>query len=384
MSFSRAAPAPGSASSMRAANQRRVVNLLRGGTDVWTQAELARAAGLAPATVSTIVRELARQGLVLSEPGSGRRGSSVRLSPSAGAVAGVVFGHSHLSVALGDLTGRILDQRRREYAADDHVAALAQASDLLGELHGGTVEFRTLALGLPAPIQDDMVSSAAIFPGWEGVNARRVAEERFGVPVHVENDANLGALAEHRLGAGRGYDSSVFIKTSSGVGAGIVIGDELFQGAGGTAGEIGHITLDDQGPACRCGKRGCLEAYTSTPFVQQLLDGQLAGTVDVDTVVAAARGGNVAARRALEEAGMHLGRGVANIVNILNPGLVVIGGDMARAGDLLLDPTRIGLRRYALDPVANTPVVASELGSGASLFGAVLLAAERTELVAAG
>ena len=305
----------------------------------------------------------------------------MRLSPNAGSVAGVVFGHSHLSVALGDLTGKVLDERRREYSADHHRAALLQARALLGELGADRGTFRTLVLGLPAPIQDDVVSSSAIFPGWEGVNARAVAEDAFGVRVHVENDANLGALAEHRLGAGRGYDSSVFIKTSSGVGAGIVIGDELFQGAGGTAGEIGHITLDEQGPPCRCGKRGCLEAYTSTPFVQQQLDGQLVGPADVDQVVAAARGGNVAARRALEEAGMHLGRGVASIVNILNPGLVIVGGDMARAGDLLLQPTRIGLRRYALDPVADTPVVASELGSRASLVGAVLLAAERTELI---
>jgi predicted NBD/HSP70 family sugar kinase len=361
-----------------------VVTLLRGGIDVWTQAELARAAGLAPATVSNIVRDLARQGLVDTIPGSGRRGSSVRLSSTAGLVAGVVFGHAHLSVALGDLTGRVRDERRQDYSADDHSAALSQARAMLRELAGGPGGFRAVALGLPAPIQDDVVSSSAIFPGWEGVNARSVAEDCFGVPVHVENDANLGALAEHRLGAGRGYGSSVFIKTSSGVGAGIIIGNELFQGAGGTAGEIGHITLDEQGPTCRCGKRGCLEAYTSTPFVQQQLDGQLAGSADVDHVVAAARSGNVAARRALEEAGMHLGRGVASLVNILNPGLVVIGGDMARAGDLLLEPTRIGLRRHALDPVANTPVVASELGSRASLVGAVLLAAERTELIGIG
>jgi predicted NBD/HSP70 family sugar kinase len=381
MHSSRAA-SPGSASALRAANRRRVVTLLRGSREAWTQAELARATGLAAATVSTIVRGLAEQGLVDTVPGSGRRGSSVRLSPHAGTVAGVVFGHTHLSVAVGDLTGRVLDEARLSFSCEDHRTGLARAREMFEELEAGPGVLRTLALGLPAPIQDDVVSSAAIFPGWEGVDARSAAEEAFGVPAHVENDANLGALAEHRLGAGRGYDSSVFIKTSSGVGAGIIIGDELFQGAGGTAGEIGHITLDEQGPPCRCGKRGCLEAYTSTPFVQQQLDGQLAGPADVDQVVAAGRQGNVAALRALEEAGIHLGRGVASIVNLLNPGLVVVGGDMARAGELLLEPTRMGLRRYALDPVAKTPVVASQLGARASLVGAVLLAAERTELIA--
>lgn len=373
---------PGSASALRVANQRRVVALLRGTVDVWTQAELARAAGLAPATVSTIVRRLVKQGLVDAEPGSGRRGSSVRLSPSAGTVAGIVFGHSHLAVAVGDLTGRVLQEAREQFRGDhEHTVALARAREMLGRLEAQVGTLRAVALGLPAPIQHDVVSSTAIFPGWDGVNSREVAERVFGVPVHVENDANLGALAEHRLGAGRGYDSSVFIKTSSGVGAGIMIGDELFRGAGGTAGEIGHITLDDQGPLCRCGKRGCLEAYTSTPFVQQQLEGKLPGTADVDQVLAAAREGDVAVVRALEEAGVQLGRGVASIVNLLNPGLVVVGGDMARAGELFLEPTRMGLRRYALDPVATTPVVAGELGARASLVGAVLLAAERTELV---
>ncbi|WP_435747692.1 ROK family transcriptional regulator [Nocardioides sp. SYSU DS0663] len=374
--------APGSTSSLRAANQRRLLDVLRGGTDAFTQAELSRATGLAPATVSNIVRELAAQGLVDSAPGSGRRGSSVRLSQSAGVVYGIDFGHSHVAVAVGDLSGSVLAERRHTGDAGvDHRAALELARGLLADLDTGPAPLRAVALGLPAPMAGDVITSASIFPGWEDVNARAATEEVFGAPAHVENDANLGALAEHRGGAGRGHDSSVFVKTSSGVGAGIILGNELFHGAQGTAGEIGHLTLDEQGPPCRCGKRGCLEAYTATPFVRQKLAGQLPGADDVDGVVAAARSGNVAALRALEEAGMHLGRGLAGVVNLLNPAIVVVGGDMARAGDLLLEPVRIGLRRHALDPVATTPVLRSELGGRASLVGAVLLAAERTPLV---
>jgi predicted NBD/HSP70 family sugar kinase len=387
---------PGSTASLRVANQRRVLDVLRGVASdharvddagpegVYTQAELARATGLAPATVSSIVRELAGAGLVDTEAGSGRRGSAVRLARGAGIVAGVDFGHSHVAVAIGDLAGRLLAEERVSLeVATGHDEALARARTMLEEMSNGMGRLRHVGLGLPAPVTEDVIRSSAIFPGWEGVHTATVAEDTFGVPVHVENDANLGALAEHRCGVGRGHHSSVFVKISSGVGAGIIIDDELFHGAGGTAGEIGHLTLDDQGPLCRCGSRGCLEAYTSTENVLSMLAGQLPDAT-LDDVVATALDGNVAAQRALEDAGLHLGWGLASIVNLLNPELVVVGGDMARAGELLLESARIGLRRHALDSVALTPVVASELGERASLVGAVLLAAERTELVVDG
>ena len=373
---------PGSTTSLRAANEQRVLDVLRGGPEVFTQAELARATGLAPATVSNIVRLLGERGIVESEPGSGRRGAAVRLSPRAGVVAGVDFGHSHVAVALGDLSGRVIDERRRRVGELDHAEALAGAHEMLSELLEPGVRLRTVGLGLPAPIAGEIVQSQAIFPGWEGINARAAAEQVFGAPVHVENDANLGALAEHRVGVARGHDSSFYVKTSSGVGAGIIVDNELFHGANGTAGEIGHLTLDEQGPLCRCGKRGCLEAFTSTPFVAREVGGAVPGADDVDNVVKAAMEGNVAARRALEEAGSHLGRGLASVVNLVNPSIVVVGGHLASAEDLLLEPARIALRRYALDPVASTPVLPSMLRSRASMVGAVLLAAERTRLTA--
>ena len=376
---------PGSTASLRSANQQRVVDVLRSGEQV-TQADLARQTGLAPATVSSIVRDLASAGLVTTEPGSGRRGTTVTLAPSAGVVAGVDFGHSHVAVALGDLTGTLLAERRTPLdSGHSSRAGLSAASALLEQVLGDAgvdlASLRSVGMGLPAPMTDGVVRSSAILPGWVGVNALDAAREQFGLEVHAENDANLGALAEHRQGVARGHANSVFVKVSSGVGAGIVLEDRLFHGSGGTAGEIGHLTLDESGPVCRCGSRGCLEAYTSTGALQAMMHTQLPGA-GVDEIVAAAREGNVSAVRALEDAGLHLGWALASVVNLLNPGLVVVGGDMARAGELLLESARIGLRRHALDAVAATPVVASELGERASLVGAVLLAAERTELTA--
>lgn len=384
--------APGSTAALRTANQRRVVDVLRGmhggpPTDgpASTQASLARETGLAPATVSNIVRELAAANLVETEPGSGRRGTVVRVSRRAGVVAGVDFGHSHVSVALADLAGTLIGERRRPLSpTHGYAEGLAAAHELLTEVRAdtdATTVLRTVGLGLPAPVVADVVRSSAILPGWAGVNARETSAEVFGCEVHVENDANLGAIAEHRRGVGRGHSSVVFVKISSGVGAGLILADQLFRGSGGSAGEIGHVTLDEQGPVCRCGSRGCLEAYASTLTVQAMMAGQMPGAT-IDEIVAAAREENVGALRALEDAGVHVGWGLAAVVNLLDPDLVIVGGDMARAGDLLLDSVRLGLRRHALDTVASTPVVASALDERASLVGAVLLAAERTQLLA--
>ena len=386
---SAAPPAPGSTSSLRSANQRRVIQELqrqRTETPV-TQADIARATQLAPATVSNIVRELLTAGMVETTVGSGRRGTAVRIARGAGLVAGVDFGHRHVRVAVGDLAGQILSVEREEIA-QDHVytdgldRAVTLLHRLLEDLAADPFDVLNIGLGLPAPItEDDLVMSSAILPGWVGVNARAEAAERLGRPVHIDNDANLGALAEHRRGAGQGHPNLVFVKVSSGVGAGLIIGGEVFRGSNGTAGEIGHLTIDEQGPFCRCGSRGCLETYASVGMAQEVLAGQLPGA-SMEEIVDAAQNGNVSALRMFEDAGLHLGWGVAMLANLINPSAVVVGGDMARAGDLLLDPVRIGLRRHALASVSATTVVTpAQLGARASVIGALLLALGRTELV---
>ncbi|MBU2698076.1 ROK family transcriptional regulator [Nocardioides sp. WV_118_6] len=384
--MSSSAAAPGSTASLRTANQRRVLHALRdaSATDgAFTQAELARATGLAPATVSNIVRDLSQAGLVDTEAGSGRRGSAVRMSLGAGVVAGVDFGHRHLAVAIGDVTGRLLTEERCPIDPDlGHREALALARTMVDRLHPAGTVLRQVGLGLAGPVTDGVIQSAAILPGWRGVDARAAARETFGTAVQIENDANLGALAEHRIGVARGHDSSVFVKISSGVGAGIIIANQLFRGSSGSAGELGHLTVDEHGPLCRCGSRGCLETYTSVEAIQALIGGQLPGAT-LEQIVAAAHDGDVSARRAFEDAGLHLGRGLAAVVNLLNPAIVVLGGDMAQAGDLILESVRMGLRRHALDPVAQTTVAASALGERASLLGSLLLAAESTELLLA-
>ncbi|MGN6252155.1 MAG: ROK family transcriptional regulator [Marmoricola sp.] len=377
----------GSVGTLRTANQRRVLDLLlQHGAEAPTQADLARESGLAAGTVSSIVRELADNGIVATVAGSGRRGTTVRLGPAAGMVAGIDFGHTHLAVAIADMSGEVVAERRRRLdPGQDHERALAAASDMLdaalAEARLDRHVLRTIGMGLPAPIAEGVVMSSAILPGWTGVNVEEASYATLGLPVVIENDANLGALAEHRRGAGRGAGDLVYVKVSSGVGAGLVINGQVFRGATGTAGEIGHLTLDEQGPLCRCGSRGCLEAYAATGTALSMMAGQLTAT-GIEDVIAAARHGNVAALRVFEDSGLHLGWGLAAVTNLLNPDVIVVGGDMARAGDLLLDSVRLGLRRHVLAGAASTPVRASELGDRASLLGAALLAIDSTDLLA--
>jgi glucokinase-like ROK family protein len=386
-----ARPAPGSTASLRAANQRRVVRVLQqlpaGGT--LSQAEIARSTHLAPATVSNIVRDLTAAGMLETLVGSGRRGTAVRISRRAGLVVGIDFGHRHVRVAVGDLTGQVLDGQRESIAADHGYAegldrASAMLDALLEKVDAAPEEVLNIGLGLPAPItNENVVLSSAILPGWEGVNAKTAVEKRLGRPAHIENDANLGALAEHLHGAGAGHDDLVYVKVSSGVGAGMILGGKLFRGANGTAGEIGHLTIDEQGPFCRCGSRGCLEAYASVGMAQAALESQMPGA-GIDEIVVAAKAGNVSALRMFEDAGLHLGWGLAMLANLINPSAIVVGGDMSRAGDLLLDAIHIGMRRHALASVSSgTLVTSAALGDRASVVGALLLALERTELVPA-
>jgi predicted NBD/HSP70 family sugar kinase len=378
---------PGSTTSLRAANLRRVIDVLLAARDrELTQADLTRATGLAAGTVSSIVRELAAAAVVDTVAGSGRRGTTVRLARGAGLVAGVDFGHSHVGVAVGDMSGVILVEDRMPLdPGHDHVEGLDKAAGLLNgllrQLHAGPHELRNVGLGLPAPISDNVVMSSAIMPGWVGVNPHRAASEFFGRDVQIDNDANLGALAEHRHGGGRGYADMVFVKVSSGVGAGMIINNQLFRGSSGTSGEIGHLTLDDQGPLCRCGSRGCLEAYAASGTALSMMAEQMPDAT-VDEIIEAARDGNVAALRVFEDAGLHLGWGLAALTNLVNPGVIVVGGDMGKAGDLLLDSARSGLRRHVLSGAATTPVVEAELGDRASVIGAMLLAIDATDLLA--
>ncbi|MFF4224056.1 ROK family protein [Streptomyces abikoensis] len=373
---------PGSQSSLHRANLERVVRAVRMAGSL-TQAEIARTTGLSAATVSNIVRELKDGGTVEVTPTSsgGRRARSVSLSGDAGIVVGVDFGHTHLRVAVGNLAHQVLAEDAEPLDVDASAEeGLRRAESLVRTLiTKAGIDPRKIigvGLGVPGPIdvESGVLGSTAILPGWAGTNPRDDLAARLGVPVHVDNDANLGALGELVWGAGRGATDLAYIKVASGVGAGLVINGKIYRGPGGTAGEIGHITLDESGPVCRCGNRGCLETFTAARYILPLLHSAHGTDLTVPRVVELARDGDPGCRRVISDVGRYIGSGVANLCNLLNPSRVVLGGDLADSGELVLAPIRESVSRYAIPSAARRlEVVPGALGGRSEVLGALAL-----------
>ncbi len=376
-------PSPGSPASLKEANHARLIEALQfAGT--MTQADLSRFTGLAPSTVSNIVRELSASGLLRVSPtvSRGRTAQAVRLSRGAGVLVAADFGHRHLTVAVADLAYEVLAEHRMEldwdHRVDDGLDAVQRIlSRLLTELEIDRELVVGLGIGLPAPIDSrtGQVGAPSQLPGWVGVDAAAAATEQLGVPARVDNDANLGALAEDRWGAGRGAENVAYVKLSDGVGAGLVIRGELYQGSIGTAGEIGHVTMNEYGALCRCGNRGCLEMLVGTSALLAQLAPNYGTDLTIADVVRMARDGNVACHRILEDAGHHIGVAVANLCNVFNPDRVIIGGELAQADDLVLGSLRRTLNRQGIPSAAQAvDLVLAELGARSHLLGALVIA----------
>ena len=218
-----------------------------------------------------------------------------------------------------------------------------------------------------------------------GIRAQDVLAERLEKPTHVDNDANLGALAEFVWGAARGAQNSAYLKVSTGIGAGLIIGGRIHRGAFGTAGEIGHTTIDEHGRVCRCGNRGCLETMAGAPVLVEMLHPNLGDDLTIADAVVLARRGDAGCRRVIADAGRHIGVAVANLCNLVNPASIVGGGDLAAAGDLLLDPLRESVARQAIPgAVAGMDIVVGELGDRAEVLGALALALNESHVVDLG
>ncbi|CAN5194704.1 ROK family transcriptional regulator [soil metagenome] len=375
-----AARNPGSQSALRELNQRRIVDVL--GSGPATQAELARATGLSTATISNLVKIMTAAGVVETEPttSSGRRALSVRLSNTGAVAVGIDFGRRHLRVVVCTLGYQVVAEQSIElpvgHGANESIDRAAELLAQLLDANGiSAASVLGAGVGIPGPIdrQKGTVVQGSILPEWVGIHLPDL-QDRLGIPVLFDNDANLGALAEVTWGPHKSVDNLAFVKIGTGIGCGLILNGRTHYGNRGVAGEIGHDTAVENGVLCHCGNRGCLETVASTSVMIGLLGRGRPVPLTTSDIVRQALEGDPATLRVVDDAGVAIGRALATVANLVNPEVIVVGGPLCALGAIFLEPIRRGLMRHAVPSVGeSTRLVMSALGERAEALGAAAL-----------
>jgi len=309
------------------------------------------------------------------------------------AILGVDMGAAHVAVALTDLRGRVLAWANRSHPVrTDPVGTRALILELcescLAGWKPGARRLVGIGVAVPCPVDPRYPErlSEIVLPEWRGVSGFAMLTERFGVPFRVDNDANLGALAERWWGAGREVEDFAYIKLATGVGLGQIIRGQIYRGATGVAGEIGHVVIDPLGDACVCGQNGCLATFIGAPALvaraRSLRSSHPESVLAraepaIDSIEDAALSGDSLAVSLVNEAAERLGIAVADLLNLMNPAMVIVGGGLARLGDVLLTPLRESIgRRTHISSLVACEIRTSALGTHATAVGAATLVLE--------
>ncbi|MET9273473.1 ROK family protein [Kribbella sp. NPDC003557] len=352
---------------LRETHEERVLTALRT-RGALTRAQLVEHTNLSRATLSSIVQTLlGRQALTETGEeastgrGRGRPVSLLTLNPAGGLALGLDLGHRRIQVTIANVaheavaSGEVACAERTPWPRRLRLA-LDLVDDLTTRYEISLTALAGVGVGIVGPVDEATGASND-----RVALVRDTLRARFGVPVFVDNNTRLAALAEAVWGAGAGVSSALYLRLSYGVGGGLVLGGRLFAGAGGAAGELGHISVDRDGPACPCGGRGCLERYVSLTTLQE----QCADILDAR---------DATARDLLVDAGTRVGEVLAAACNTVNPEVVVIGGELAETGDHLFDPLRAAFHRYTHSQVRRTArLTRAALGHDAAARGGIAL-----------
>jgi predicted NBD/HSP70 family sugar kinase len=361
-----------------------LLQLLRDGRPR-TRAELARAAGLARSTVSGRLDALLSAGLIaVGDEGvstGGRPASRFAFNPSARVALAADLGATHATLAVTDLAGTSLATRTAQLDIADGPEPvlgwlIGAGRELLAECEQEETKLAGIGIGLPGPVEHSTgrPTNPPIMPGWDGFDVPGWVSAELDAPVLVDNDVNVMALGEHAT-AFPGDDHLVFVKVATGIGSGIISDGRLHRGAQGAAGDLGHVLAPHGGDVpCRCGNTGCLEAVASAAAIAAKLREEgldVAGSMDV---VALVRAGNMRAAQAVRQAGRDIGEVLAACVSLLNPSVIVMGGSLAEAGEMLLAGVREAVYRRSL-PLAteHLRIVSSVTGAQAGVVGAATM-----------
>jgi len=298
-------------------------------------------------------------------------------------VIGVDVGGTKILAGLVARDGTVIAHREYPTPVETEEA-------LLDGLEGAVREFldeRVVAVGFGIPSQIDQrhgIALGSVNIPLRGVPFRQKMTERLGLPIGMDNDANAAAIAEWAAGAGRGTNDMVMLTLGTGVGGGLILGGKPYRGWFGAGAEIGHMVIVHDGVPCRCGGHGHLESYASGKAADELAAGAFGPAADAHRLVRLAREGDALAIQILKGIGEHLGSGIASLVNIFNPELIVVGGGFAAAGEFLFEPAQTVADREVLVSVRGSyRVVRAELGTSAGMIGAGMVAFEAFETASA-
>jgi glucokinase len=307
-------------------------------------------------------------------------------------IAGLDIGGTKIAVALADTDGNVISHTRFDTRVEigPH-RIIDRAMEEIERMRDDTAT-RLVALGVgcggPLDRHRGLILSPPNLPDWDEFPIIEIIEQRLGVPALLDNDANVAALGESTYGAGRGLHNIVYITISTGIGGGLIIRDQILHGVNDGAGEVGHITVLPDGPMCGCGARGCLEAICSGTSIarrarERLLAGAhssittMAGEINAVTakvVADAVRSGDKLAAEIWDETIYYLAAGISNIINILAPEAVILGGGVSTAGDLLLEPLRREVKsRNTMLPPEKINILQAALGGDSGSYGALIL-----------
>ncbi len=308
---------------------------------------------------------------------------------------GIDVGGSHMAAGLVDSVGRLLARTQvktpRPAIVDETLDLMATAvKDTLRTAGYSLEDVKGIGAGFPGGIDTEKgIVTLAPNLGWRNEPVASKLRELLGRPVVIDNDANAAVAGEAFTGAGKGKKHILMITLGTGIGGGLFLNGELYRGFTGFAGEVGHIVIDPEGPLCACGQKGCFETFGAGPAIatraeKYLLEtnGSLlhkwrkegAGRLSVKMIFDAARMGDEVALEVAKETGEYIGIGLSSLLNLINPEIVVIGGSISRAGEVLLQPIRESIAKHALVGVKGTPVVQAALGNDAGVIGAAAIA----------
>ncbi len=353
-------------------------------------AQLARHTGLARSTISHAVAELRGSRVIVEveqateeRAGAGRPGTLLTLNPAAGTCVGIHLGYDDIQFVVADISHSFIDEHKValgvDYEPADAIAPMKKAFDQFYKANGlAAKSLLGVGISVSGPVRSDgVLMRGGILPKWAGTNIRQLFAPIFNRPVQVDNESNCAAIAEMKWGAAKGHSDFVLFKMDVGIGGAVVSNGTVLRGIAGGAGEFGHVSINAEGELCRCGNRGCLELYASFAKPLEQLARVHKKCITMDDAILLAEAGDPGALRMITDVADYGGRGLAMVGTILNPPLILIGGRMALAGDLLLAPMTAAFNRHTLlkptDSRAggSTQIKVGKFTENDSLLGAV-------------